>query len=85
MVYIRMYILVFGKYGRYRITRSYGYISLLCITKYIGRRVSAMDKLKIVELVILAGSAIFAAAKSMFKFVDCIIKFRRKEAAASAA
>ena len=46
-----------------------------------------MSKLKIIEVVVLAGTALFAAAKSVIKFIDYIIKLShsRKNVAASAA
>jgi hypothetical protein len=44
-----------------------------------------MGKLKIFELVVLAGAAILSAAKYVIKFIDCFFKLKNKNAAASAA
>ena len=43
-----------------------------------------MRKLKIIEIVIMAGVALFAAAKSVIKFIDYITKLKHDDAAVSA-
>jgi len=43
-----------------------------------------MKKLKIVEIVVSAGTALFSAAKYVIKFIDHIFKLRRKDVAVSA-
>jgi hypothetical protein len=40
-----------------------------------------MDKMKIVELVIMASAALLSAAKYVIKFIDYIVKVRNKDAA----
>jgi len=45
----------------------------------------AMSKIKIVELVVLAGAALLSAAKYVLKFIDYIFKARNKNTVASAA
>jgi len=44
-----------------------------------------MSKLKIVEIVVLAATAIFAAAKSIIKFIEYMAKLKATRAAAVAA
>lgn len=44
-----------------------------------------MSKLKIVEIVIMAGSALLSAVRYVIKFIDYIIKLRHNKAEASAA
>jgi len=44
-----------------------------------------MSRLKIVELMVLAGLALLTAAKSVIKFIDCIFKMKQQDAATSAA
>ena|GEM_PF-1278278 len=43
-----------------------------------------MDKLKIIELIISAGSALLSAAKYIIKFIDYLFRLRTKPAAATA-
>jgi len=40
-----------------------------------------MSRLKIVELVVAAGTALFSAAKYVVKFIDYIFKLRHKNVA----
>jgi len=42
-----------------------------------------MNKMKIIEIVITAGIALFSAAKDVIKFIDCIIKLKSKKAIVS--
>ena len=44
-----------------------------------------MSKLKIIEMVILAGTALFTAAKSVVKFVEYVFKLRNKNVVVNAA
>ena len=44
-----------------------------------------MSKLKVVEIVVLAATAIFAAAKSIIKFIEYITKLRATRTVAVAA
>ena len=43
-----------------------------------------MKKLKIIEIVVSAGTALFAAAKYAIKFIDHIFKLRHKNVAVGA-
>jgi len=40
-----------------------------------------MPKLKIVEIVVMAGAALLSAAKYAIKFIDCIFKMKHAGAA----
>jgi hypothetical protein len=46
--------------------------------------VRALDKLKIIELIISAGSALLSAAKYIIKFIDYLFKLKGKPTAAAA-
>jgi len=50
---------------------------ILNITIY-GRRTGAMAKLKIVEIVLLAASALITAAKAIIKFIGYLIKLKKE-------
>ena len=44
-----------------------------------------MSNLKIIEVIVAAGAAIFSAAKYVIKFIDCIFKLSNRNAVASTA
>jgi len=78
-----------------RIPKHYSFIYLIAypalqiiyssLTNHKGRGHGAMSKLKIVEIVIMAGSALLSAVRYVIKFIDYIIKLRHNKAEASAA
>jgi hypothetical protein len=47
--------------------------------EYGGKEVLFMGKWKIAEVVLLAVSALVAAAKSLFKFITCLGKMKKKK------
>jgi hypothetical protein len=52
-----------------RISSLHGYISFICITTK-GRGYGAMPALKVVELVVAVGTAIFATVKAVAKLIS---------------